>query len=447
MRSALLGGFLLLLLLGGCAARPAMYIFSDIHYDPFYGTSSAISANCSTSAAPTYGMVGCDTSTALLDSAIGDLVEQVSTHDGDGIILYVGDVVRHELKDFEDRNASSSNEKYGDEYQLVHNITRSVFGLLAAKLNGAKVLFHPSVASILGNEDCVAHYHFLDSVESSIHPALIQQTSALVSAGILSGAEGVMYGKCAFYSRLVPGTNLLLVAINTILYSVEQKPKHQNVTDPCGQLQWLKTVLTQARSLNQRAMIIGHIVPYATKWESAQRDAYRQLVMDFNDVISVQWFAHTHMFSFQTLSDSAPCPLLFTVPAITPRDGNVPSYVRVTFTDQFTDSSSRNTSRWLVDEIEERYYNVVAFPHSPTWVQGLSFPSSFPSVARPMTTAGLYTYGLAMYEEKKSGSLWEAFEPFHWGGATLSPLSGTEKTKLLCQMLTASDHDYEKCKE
>ncbi len=432
------------------AVRPAMYLFADVHYDPFYGTEMAISDNCTTSAAPTYGTLGCDSSPALMESAVSDLVAQVATNGGDGIVLYLGDVVRHELKDFEASSSSSSSaSKHAEEYQLVGNITSSVFGLLASKLREAssQLLFHPSVASLLGNEDCVPHYHFLDSTEKSIHPALMRQTAALVSTGILSPSEGAMYGKCAFYSRLVPGTNLLIIAINTIVYSVEQKPSGQSETDPCGQLQWLSGELARARTLKQRVMIAGHIVPYAKKWVSSHRDAYRSLVLRYHDIISVQWFAHTHMFSFQTLSDKQPCPLLFTVPAITPRDGNVPSFVRVTFTDQPSVVSPRNTSSWMVDNIEERFYDVFSSPDEATWRTGKEFPESFPlSVARPMTTEGLYSYGLKLYEESTAGGLWRAFEPFHRGGAMLSPMSSKDKTKLLCDMLTASDGDYESCR-
>jgi hypothetical protein len=429
------------------ATRPAMYIFADVHYDPFYGTDKAISDNCTTSAAPTYGMLGCDSPPALMESAISELVSQMATNDGDGIVLYLGDVVRHELNDFE-ASGSSSASKHAEEYRLVGNITSTVFGLLASKLRAAssQLLFHPSVASLLGNEDCVPHYHFLVSSEASIHPALMRQTSALVSAGILSQSEGAMYGKCGFYSRNVPGTNLLIIAINTIVYSVELAPSGQSETDPCGQLQWLSAELAKARTAQQRVMIAGHIVPYATKWVATLLDAYRSLVLSYNDVISVQWFAHTHMFSFQTLSDKKPCPLLFTVPAITPRDGNVPSFVRVTFTDQPSVVSPRNTSSWMVNNIEERFYDVFSSPDVASWTKGKEFPQSFPSVTTPMTTAALYSYGLALLDDKRSSSEWEAFEPFHRGGAVLTRMSSKDKTQLLCQMLTASEGDYESCR-
>jgi hypothetical protein len=424
-----------------------MYIFSDMHYDPFYGTSQAVGSNCTTSDAPTYGALECDSPAPLMESAISDLVSQVAV-DGDGIILYLGDVVRHDTKDFEyGGSSSSSSSQFGMDYRLVGNITATVFGLLASKLgqSSSRLLFHPSVASLLGNEDCVPHYHFLYSTEPSLHPALVQQTASLVAAGIISPAEGSMYGRCGFYSRNVQGTNLLLVAINTILYSVELKPSGQSSSDPCGQLQWLTSTLVMARASQLRVMIVGHIVPYAEKWIPTLRDAYRSLVIEYNDVITVQWFAHTHMFSFQTLSDKRPCPLLFTVPAITPRDGNVPSYVRVTFTDQTSTSSSRNTSAWMVAGIEERYYDVFVNPYTASWVTGAQFPQSFASVPQPLTTQGLYSYGLQLLNDKTSDALWTMFEAFHWGGVTTKPMSKTDKLKLLCAMLTASDSDYVSC--
>ena len=429
--------------------RPAMYILADIHFDPDYGTENSTSDICNTSSSPPYGMTGCDTPLKLLESALDDFVRE-SINASENIILYLGDAVRHEMKDFEDSSDSASS-RYIEENALIYTITHKMFSTLQAKLNqtsSARFFHHPSIISLLGNEDCVPHYHFLYSTEPSLHPALVQQTKALVDTGVLSAEEGAMYGRCAFYSRVVAKTNLKIIAINTILYSVQLKPKHQSSADPCGQFAWLDSELHAARAAGQRVMITGHIVPFAVRWDPTMRDTYREMMMNHSDVISVQWFAHTHMFAFQTFSKEDDAPPLFDIPAITPRDGNVPSYIWATFEDQTNFNRSQFTnSSWKVNTIHERFYNVATSPNTPVWRNSASvFPTSFKEFHPPISTSSLYKFGVHLLGKPDGSEEWRQFEDFHFGGQTIIPLTKSKKFKLLCDMLTASDTDYRACR-
>eukprot|EP00331_Platyophrya_macrostoma_P032078 CAMPEP_0176443192 /NCGR_PEP_ID=MMETSP0127-20121128/22273_1 /TAXON_ID=938130 /ORGANISM="Platyophrya macrostoma, Strain WH" /LENGTH=439 /DNA_ID=CAMNT_0017828367 /DNA_START=38 /DNA_END=1360 /DNA_ORIENTATION=- len=436
-----------------------MYIFGDLHYDPYYGTSKAVSANtlCNVSDAPTFGTVGCDTPPALLDSAINDIFTQAS-QDSDGIILMTGDFVRHKMVDFDDNSASNSAEKHSREYEIVGSITETIAATIEkyqqkymSATNRTKrlpVVVHPNSAFALvdGNEDCVPHYDFYTSTEPTIHPALMRLTASFRNHSIFSDAQADQFGRCAFYSLTPPETNLVILAMNTIIYSKQHRPNTSTESDPCGQFAWLKAQLNLATAAQNRVMILGHIIPDATKWYPVYLDTFRSLMLNYADVISVQWFGHTHMFTFLTLSTKK-APPLFDVPAITPRDGNMPSYLKVTFTDQSQDGPL-NQSQWIVGDMTERFLDVTTNPTVANWQTGMSFPSSFSQyLTSPVTTEQLYQYGLQMLEDKKSSTQWEQFEQFYYGGVVSTKMGKKDKAETLCKAITASLADYDKCKK
>lgn len=440
------------------AARPAMYVFGDIHYDPYYGTNMAVSVDgaCNTSSAPKFGVYNCDAPFALLESAIADIFSQAA-EDGDGIMLLTGDFVRHKMVDFALAN-ETGDARHRVEYELVGNITATIAKLIekyqkqliatTGKRRGLHLVVHPSAYVMVdGNEDCVPHYEFYASTEPSVHPALLRLTASMKDNGLMAQDQAAQFGRCAFYAVSPPETNLIILGINTILYSKQHRPNTTNESDPCGQLAWLEAQLRAAAAAQQRVMVLGHIIPDATKWLPQYLDAYRTLVMNYGDVISVQWFGHTHMFTFLTLSEHK-APPLFDVPGITPRDGNMPSYLKVTFTDQ-SEYGPLNSSQWLVEDITERFLNITSNPDVAEWQTGLSLPSSFAEyIASPVTTNGLYQFGTSLLTDKKSSTAWEMFQTLYYGGVVAPgfALGKKDKAEVLCKALTASETDYEKCK-
>jgi hypothetical protein len=434
----------------GCCLSSPLFIISDVHLDPYYGTPSAYSSCNSSGAAPPYSRKSCDSSVALVQSALEDVASQSAVADS-VLILFLGDVPRHNMDIFENLDASTSSEKYAPDYDLIYNITKAVFGTLisdlsAKRLGGsASMMYHPNVATVLGNEDCTPDFHFINSNEPSLHPGLLRHAEALVDTGILTPLEGAAFERCGFYSRIINDTNLEIVCLNTVLYSSRQLPVNQSQADPCGQFEWLRGLLSAAR-LNdrnvsrRRVMVTGHIVPFPTLWVDRHLQTFRAIVMEYSDVISAMWFAHTHFFSFQTLTSDDRAPLLFDLPGITPRDGNVPSYVRVNFVTEDAD-----TNLWTVANITERYYNNAAHPFRPLWESGKSFPVDFPSFSLPLSTAHLFEFADSLLAMSTGNEEWLQFEAFHFGGATLEHLSSHEKTELLCNMLTANISAFSKC--
>jgi len=442
---------LCLVALANAINGPKMYIFGDIHYDPYYGTHLAISDKCNTSAAPALGMFECDTPPRLLESAIADIFSEAS-EDGDGIFLLTGDFVRHKMVDFAEGSGSDRHDK---EYALVYNISKTIATLIeehsqeytrkTKKNKRLHVMAHQSIKSLVsGNEDCVPHYHFDNTSDPAAHPALAGLARAMQEGGLLSPAAETQFAGCAYYAQEVPNTNLVILALNTILYSLEHRPNSSTDVDPCGQFAWLTQQLEGATVANKRVMMLGHIIPDATKWFPMYLDQYRSLMMAYTDTVSVQWFGHTHMFTFLTLSEHV-APVLYDVPAITPRDGNVPSYLKVSFMDQSQDGPL-NESSWTVDQIQERFLDITK--DATTWQDGMQFPADFSELpVAPITTNDLYNFGLDLLQDKKTAATWEQFEKFYFGGVTASPLSKSKRNKMLCKAITASASDYAKCKK
>lgn len=420
------------------SASPKVYVFGDIHYDPFYGTANAVGPCTGPLSAPQYSAAGCDTSLVLLESAMKDVATQYA-QDGEGLLLITGDIVRHNMKDFETDTANPHAKEY-DLVGVITNVVDSVIQKYMAATGLSRerarnlVVPHPSIVPTLGNDDSVPDYHFNDSI--SVHPALAKYATSLVNNSVLSAAEAAQFSKCGFYSRVVPSTALRIVAMNSLMYSVEHSPNSQDaITDPCGQFAWLQQQLSAARANSQSVYILGHIIPFAQKWEQHYIDAYREIVKDFADVIRVQFFGHTHMFSFLALSRSK-APLLFDVPAISPIDGQRPSYLRVS-------TATYDSKPWSVDEIHLRYLD----SSTNEWKDGDQFCNTF-QLTKPLTTEQLFTFGSNLASLSDSSSAWNDFQRMHFGGEVGSKaMSAKKKKKLCCDMISWNDTDYRTCKE
>ncbi|CUG01146.1 Hypothetical protein, putative [Bodo saltans] len=509
-----------------------MYVFGDIHLDPFYRTTKAVNDNatCEDANLPEFPMIGCDTSIALMESAIEDIFQQASL-DGNGVMLITGDFLRHRMMEFDVPNAVGP-AKHAVEYELARNITYLIGSTITkyqakyfrgdSKMN---VVVHPNYFSLVfGNEDCVPNYEFNSVKNSSAHPALPHLVSGLMlitgdflrhrmmefdvpnavgpakhaveyelarNITYLIGSTITKYQAKYFrgdskmnvvvhpnYFSLVfgnedcvpnyefnsvknssahpalphlvsgtspPGTNLLILAINTVIYSKDHKGLQGDATDPCGQFVWLEEQLNTATINSQRVMILGHIIPEATKWNATFLDTYRHMMKSYTSVISAQFFGHTHMFTFLAESDHV-APPLFDVPGITPRDGNMPAYLKVQFTDQGA-GGSLNTSQWIVKQITGRFIDVSDPPSSTAlgWQTGMTFPNDFSTY--PATTKGLMEYAQYLLPKSHHEQEWLTFQKFYYGGVVMKEMSNKKKTEVLCKATCHSETDYEACKE
>ena len=209
-----------------------------------------------------------------------------------------------------------------------------------------------SIAETLGNNDVLPDYYLPVEPDS---PALDRLPAAWQDTLYPDEVATVLLG--GYFSReLMPG--LLLLSINTIVYSLNHEPDTRTVLDPFDQFAWMRDTLTGARASGQAAYIIGHIPPvvdsYSRKdaWQALYSEQYFAVVRNFSDVVVAQLFGHLHADQFRCMhiNDSAPILLM---PAVTPIYGNNPSFRIVEYddatfrpTDMCTYVLDDSTSEW-----------------------------------------------------------------------------------------------------
>ena len=229
-------------------------LFSDIHYDPFYGTPRATNpSNCSIGA-PTPGQRNCDAPWSLVESSIAAAKKAYPNPD---FIIFAGDLARHDM------------QKLGlDALPVMSSIIANVSSLFdsyfpnISRFGSPAVEAHASIVITLGNNDVVPGYN----LDLNAPNATMNQTNPMLKLLAdawrheLSSDEYNNVALGGFYKReIVPGIHIF--SINTLFYSTHHTPNTSFVTDPDAQFDWLKTQLFAVRAAGHRAYIVGHIPP------------------------------------------------------------------------------------------------------------------------------------------------------------------------------------------
>ncbi|OWY97830.1 Calcineurin-like phosphoesterase, partial [Phytophthora megakarya] len=98
---------------------------------------------------------------------------------------------------------------------------------------------------------------------------------------------------------------LVLLTLNTVPYSPKHKPDTTNEADPFAQFAWLNATLSGLRNGGKFAYIAGHIPPIidaqdgSPMWEASYIASYKNIVMQYADVIKAQIFGHMHSIEFR----------------------------------------------------------------------------------------------------------------------------------------------------
>jgi len=419
----------------GTGTTAKMYMLSDVHYDAYFGTPNAV-GSCTSSWSPSFGQMTCDGSLPLITSAFDDVFTQAS-QDSNSIFLLLGDVLRHNIEVFANNNTNDYYQQYAVPLAIAANSTNVIAGMIKDRFSKlSAVIPHPNLLGALGNNDCVPHY-FMEKMKNAA--AVVNFTEVFLKNGLVSQEEQSEWQQCGYFSRLVNAYNgvqtgpALVLNINSVFYA-DQASINENgaIADPCGQFAWMTAQMQVARSKGYKVIIIGHVVPMAKKWLDNYIATYITLLQANNDVISSQFFSHTHMFTFVTLtSDDSTAPV-FDVPSISPVDGNNPSYVAVTF-----------DKDWRVNEIHHHYLS----QDQSSWVVGQTFGSDY-SLPSPLTTSSLYNFAQQLMGVDKKDPTWQQFLALYQGGFVSSAMDygNKDKLKVLCKMISTSEAAYESCR-
>ncbi|EQC27260.1 hypothetical protein SDRG_14882 [Saprolegnia diclina VS20] len=251
---------------------------------------------------------GHDSSPRLLESALAYAQSVLPNPD---LFLHTGDSVAH----------TKHNESV-----LLQSVRQNVQAM--------ERYFHArNATAIVGNADCVKDYLMnVTDPASGTNPTI----------GMIDAAWRPSLTPAQFQAFDTRGylwyqleTNLILVTLNTVPYSVRHAPKTTDIPDPFGQFAWLHHVLSEAKANGSYVYIAGHIPPiidsYAGKqqWEVQYIVQYQAIVQQFPDIIKAQLFGHVHNIEYRvpipTLDGAEGVPL-FATGAVSPYFGNNPSF-------------------------------------------------------------------------------------------------------------------------
>ncbi|XP_063299529.1 acid sphingomyelinase-like phosphodiesterase 3a [Pelobates fuscus] len=151
--------------------------------------------------------------------------------------------------------------------------------------------------------------------------------------------------KGGYYSQIYKSSqtaqSLRIISLNTNLYYSPNKVT-VNMTDPADQFEWLEETLKASRQNNEKVYVIAHVpvgfLPFAAFTTAMRVNFNERLVKifrNYSDVISGQFYGHTHRDSIMVLLDEnneKPVGSVFVAPAVTPlrslseSDGNNPGF-------------------------------------------------------------------------------------------------------------------------
>ncbi|CAN8025234.1 unnamed protein product [Ixodes persulcatus] len=263
---------------------------TDFHYDKEYNIHGDRNSMChlvpnrpgSGDIGP-YGDVKCDAPRLLVESAVAAMR---SIEPNPDFVLWTGDNLPH----VEDVPWS---EVYAQIRWLAQRLSEAFPGC--------------PVVPTLGNHDC--------SPPNYMRPN--NMSLFLFDAGfneLLPSTSWSTFEKAGYYNWTVSGS-LRLVCLNSMLwYTGNRAPALERSAE--DQLVWLHKQLREAQRLGQKVFISGHVAPglysraispevgVSSLLQDGINEAYQDLIADFTDVISGQFFGHQHGNTFVVLSNA-----------------------------------------------------------------------------------------------------------------------------------------------
>jgi sphingomyelin phosphodiesterase acid-like 3 len=285
-----------------------------------------------------------------------------------------------------------------------------------------------AVAETLGNNDVEPDYYLPVVANSST----LMQTSIIWNSTLTPDeVQTVRLG--GYYRReIAPG--LLLISLNTVLYSIHHAPDiPTSMIDPLEQFAWLGETLDLALQSSFKVIIIGHIAPVLDSyrrtllWQQHFVDSYLAIVETYASIIVGQLFGHVHSDEFRIIDPtSAAAPILLSG-AVTPVYDNNPSF-RIVEYSQFDNTITDYCVYWLnISEPE------------PTWAKGYCALEYYNLKAISSQELTRLAKDLATNDS--------TFEDFFWvfKAGDISPLPAFSRADWSCLLQTVTVSAYQSC--
>lgn len=320
---------------GGCDSKRTAVVFSDIHFNPFYDPAIFPALNLAdpgqwagvfaTSKVTAPSQWGADTNMPLLTLALSSIHGQAK--DGP-LVVFTGDLLGHNFaKTFFDLSGShdlAAMQAFADKTAAF------VMDQVRAAVGDVPVVF------AVGNADSY----------SGVAPeaGFLANTAELYYTKFLKGLPDHQafldtFTKGGYYSADVPGTNLTVVSLNTLMLTGEDPSAADS--DVTAQLAWLDTTLGSAGASGRRVWLLMHVPPGVAPsptagkldsqgdlasavmmWKPEYQASFLQVLAEHPDVVAMTFAGHTHMDEFRLVAGD----VVHVSPGISPVFGNNPAY-------------------------------------------------------------------------------------------------------------------------
>jgi len=395
---------------GNSTGTSQAIVFSDVHFNPFYDTTifhslvaadasqwASIFASSSVSEPSTWGE---DSNYPLFALALSSIkVHSTSS----SVAIFTGDILVHHfdtrfyaLYGSEDEEAMKSFL-----YKTVTFFAREV----RAYLGNIPVMF------AIGNNDAYEEDYKIEPNSQFLADTAEPFYTLFLNSTADHDAFLNTYEAGGYYSAQPLGTNLVVIALNSIFFSPDAASNTEVAAT--AELDWFEATLASAASSGKKVWLLTHIPVganiYANKnligssghlndatmmWDPDLQTLFLNILSTYSNTVTMIFAGHTHMDEYRLLV----CALEVT-PAISPINGNNPAFKVFTYyTDSFeiTDYSSINYDLAAMPDSFQTYYTFSsAYKTSGTLATmlGSVFPTLRSNAARKASYKGHYYSG------------------------------------------------------
>ncbi|KAL0212809.1 hypothetical protein RCL1_006435 [Eukaryota sp. TZLM3-RCL] len=284
---------LVLSVLSLCLGKESYFLLlSDIHYDPHYVELSAGGETgdwcrkhlpVPESSRAIFGRNECNPGMKLVESTITTIKTATPSP---SFILLAGDLASHAL--------------YTEEEVI--SVINDVTSLIASSFPNVPIY------STIGNNDLFPSYQSID----------LQALAKVWGPHFQSKEAFEQFSQTGYYKADIPGTQMTLISINSVLYS----PSHKNALsyfsaensgstpDPLNQFEWLKNQLILTHKQNRAVLLLTHIPPGNNEfrdgvlWQEFFTKKFVQIIELYGKHIIAQFYGHLHADDYRIVTSS-----------------------------------------------------------------------------------------------------------------------------------------------
>ncbi len=342
---------------GGSNADPPgsfpVVVFTDVHFDPFDDTTLFQALNAAdagqwaaifqSSSKTTPSTWGKDTNYPLLVLALSSVAQNMGASP---LVIFTGDIIGHYVPQM-------FYVLYGTKDPL--NPSTADVAAMHAFIDKTVAFFMQQVKAYVGNAPVMFALGNADSY-TGLGPdgSFLSDTAELYYRYFVSGTVDhqtflTTFAGGGYYSAELPGTNLMVIGLNTFEFSPPNPLLPDSSSAVIAQLAWLDSTLASAQARGKKVWLLMHVPPGATIGETAQnvdgsghltaagttmmwnqdyQARFMLVLLKYPGLITQTLAAHTHMDEYRIMS---PHNVLDITPGITPYFGNNPAYKVFTF--------------------------------------------------------------------------------------------------------------------